>query len=188
MQRPAKLIANSFKIIPCNYYFHLLHRYKKNKIIYFRFFAEMHCRQQIRSLLDRWGIDNVNDLIVDETIVDFEAPRSDDIPWFNDQKPPDPHHPPTFTELPNTVPGDGGYHHVGDAGYNYPNPNKVHSAPSPASPPPSPLSPPLLPPVHQAPPAPSSTAGYLPNNAYTVNHNPGANRYWSGFSYSINQR
>lgn len=145
------------------------------------------CRQQIRLLLDKWGIDNVNDLIVDETVDDFETTRFNDIPWFNDQKPPDPHQTPAFTELPNAVPGDGGYHHVGDAGYNYPNPNKVHTVAPPATPPP-PLSPPLLPPVHQAPPAPSSTAGYLPNNAYTVNHNPGANRYWSGFSYSINQR
>lgn len=131
-------------------------------------------------LLDKWGIDNVNDLIVDETVDDFEAPRFNDIPWF-DQKPPDPHQTPTFTELPNAVPGDGGYHHIGDAGYNYPNPNKMHTVAPPPPPPP-------LPPVHPAPPAPSSTAGYLPTNAYTVNHNPGANRYWSGFSYSINQR
>lgn len=118
-------------------------------------------------LLDKWGIENVNDLIVDETVDDFEAPRFNDIPFY-DQKPPDPHQTPTYTELPHPVPTEGSHHF--DGGYNYPNPNRPNTiAPSPPAPPPS-------------------TAGYLPNNGYTVNHNPGANRYWSGYSYSINQR
>lgn len=129
-------------------------------------------------LLDKWGIDNVNDLIVDETVDDFEATRFNDIPFFQ-QKPPDPHQTPTFTEPPNVGPTpDDVYHNHNDGGgnngYNYPNPNNVHTvAPHPMPPAPAP---------------PSSTAGYLPANAYTINHNPGANRYWSGFSYSINQR
>lgn len=123
-------------------------------------------RHAVRLLLEKWGVDNVNDLIVDETVDDFEATRFNDIPLY-DQKPPSPNQTPTFTELPNAVPTDG-FHHF-DGGYNYPNPNKVHTAAPP-------------------PPPPASTPGYLPTNAYTVNHNPGADRYWSGFSYSINQR
>lgn len=129
----------------------------------------LRCRHTIRLLLDKWGIDNVNDLIVDETVDDFEATRFNDIPSF-DQKPPNPNQIPTFNGSPNAVPTDG-FHHI-DGGYNYPNPNKVQTS---AVPPP-------------AQPQPVSTAGYLPTNAYTVNHNPGADRYWSGFSYSINQR
>lgn len=126
------------------------------------FFCDRHT---IRILLEKWGTDNVNDLIVDETVDDFEATRFNDIPLFG-QKPPAPHQPPTYTELPNAVPTD---HHLdGGGGYNYPVP-KVHTVPVP-------------------PPPPVSTAGYLPTNGYTVNHNPGADRYWSGFSYSINQR
>ncbi|XP_031640226.1 protein spaetzle 5 isoform X2 [Contarinia nasturtii] len=119
--------------------------------------------QAIRLLLDKWGVDNVDNLIVDETIDDFEATRFNDIPPF-DQKPPEPNQPPTFTERPNAVSTDG-FHQI-DRGYDYPNPNKVHTV---------------------APP-PASTTGYLPTNGYTVNHNPGADRYWSGFSYLINQR
>lgn len=127
------------------------------------------CRHTIRLLLDKWGLENVNDLIVDETVDDFEATRFNDIPIY-DPKLPDPHQTPTFTDPPSAVPTDS-YHHF-DNGYNYPNPNKVHT---------------VGPPMHPAPP-PASTAGYLPtNHGYTVNH-PGANRYWSGFSYSINQR
>lgn len=148
------------------------------------------CRHTIRLLLDKWGIDNVNDLIVDETVDDFESTRRfNDIPLF-DQKPPDPNQTPTFNDLPNAVPTDG-FHHF-DGGYNYPNPNKVNTAAPPSSqpqpqPPPSYLPPPPSPP--SAPSSPAATPGsYLPNNGYTVNHNPGADRYWSGFSYSINQR
>ncbi|XP_055318359.1 protein spaetzle 5 isoform X2 [Sitodiplosis mosellana] len=133
----------------------------------------------IRLLLDKWGIDNVNDLIVDETVDDFEATRRfNDIPLF-DQKPPDPNQTPTFNDLPNAVPTDG-FHHF-DGGYNYPNPNKMHTAVPQPQPPPSHPSPSL--------PSPASKpGGYLPTNGYTVNHNPSADRYWSGFSYSINQR
>lgn len=147
------------------------------------------CRHTIRLLLDKWGIDNVNDLIVDETVDDFESTRRfNDIPLF-DQKPPDPNQTPTFNDLPNAVPTDG-FHHL-DGGYNYPNPNKVNTAAPPASQPqPQPS---YLPPPPPSPSVPSSSpaatpGGYLPTNGYTVNHNPGADRYWSGFSYSINQR
>lgn len=121
-------------------------------------------RHTIRLLLEKWGIDNVNDLIVDETVDDFEATRFNDIPLF-DQKPPNPHQTPPFADLPNAVPTDAFRHNDG-TGYNYPNPNKV---PTPAQP-------------------PAPTPGYLPTNGYTVNHNPNSDRYWSGFSYSIHQR
>lgn len=131
-------------------------------------------RHTIRLLLDKWGIDNVNDLIVDETVDDFESTRRfNDIPLY-DQKPPDPNQTPTYNELPNAVPTDG-FHHFG---YSYPNPNKVNTVRPTQSHEPQPPPPPS---------APAATP-YLPTNGYTVNHNPGANRYWSGFSYSINQR
>lgn len=124
-------------------------------------------RHTIRLLLEKWGIDNVNDLIVDETVDDFEATRFNDIPLF-DQKPPNPHQTPILNELPNAVPTDG-FHHNDGAGYSYPNPNPNNKEQTPIQP-------------------PVPTPGYLPTNGYTVNHNPGSDRYWSGFSYSIHQR
>lgn len=122
-------------------------------------------------LLDKWGIDNVNDLIVDESVDEFEAPRFPNKPSYNPTVPvpdPNPNQTPTFTEPPNAVSTED-YHHPYNGGYEYPNPNNVHTTVPP--PPPQP-----------------STVGYLPTNGYTINHNPGANRYWSGYSYTINQR
>lgn len=94
------------------------------------FFLLHHFSQTIRYLLQKWGTDNVNDLIVDETIDNFESTRVNGIPFFNNlptrptaQTPQTPNQ---FTDTPNTLPTDGGFHHFND-GYNYPNPNKVLS-------------------------------------------------------------
>lgn len=161
-------------------------------------------RHAIRLLLDKWGIENTNDLVVDETVDEFESTRFNDVPYHSNQRPQQPTY---FTESPNAIPTDG-YHHNFDGGYKYPNPND-HTVPSQPYPPPTSQFPPY-PPTSQLPPTqhanvPNNNNGYLPRNAYTVNHNNrnlnphnGVESYWppslpaapgvSSFSYSINQR
>lgn len=145
-------------------------------------------------MLQRWGVDNVNDLIVDESVDDFDSNRKTPIYPQNPNNPEDgeyppnsqnPHTPTYITETPNTVSTDS-FHHFHD-GYNYPNPNKPNTI---------------------APPPSTTTAGYLPTSGFNFvqnNHHFNQNevdRYWrasatviqpppiaiSSFSYSINQR
>lgn len=129
--------------------------------------------------MEKWGIENVNDLIVDETVADFEANHVDGTPFYNN--------PPTrpTSQTPNAG-NDGGFHHF-NGGYDYPNPNK---------------------PTASTPRNYGNNNGYLPTTGYTIHHNNnpnrqnGIDRYWqatatviqqppvavSGFSYTINQR
>lgn len=90
--------------------------------IFVFFFPHHIFSQAIRYLLQKWGTDNVNDLIVDETIDNFEMIRVNGVPFFNNNNLPTR---PTAqtTQTSNPPPTDSsGFDHF-NSGYNYPNPN-----------------------------------------------------------------
>lgn len=124
----------------------------------------------VRRLIDKLGVENANDLIVDESIEEFDDTRTT-------QAPPGPQNfydpPPPVQHQPQSPPGQDPYNQFG-SGYSYPNPNEVN---------------------HQIQLKPAvDFYGQTPNVAAAiVHHNNDAAAHYapnapSGLPYTINQR
>lgn len=87
-------------------------------LILFFFLKKIHSRHTIRQLIQKWGYENANDLIVDETIDEFESTKFNQVQQTNFFNSP-------FGPQQNSF--------QFDEGYKYPNPatkvnyNKLHA-------------------------------------------------------------